>query len=159
MQSTTDYNGVVCPKSPLSFCCELEPEILNIMGWTGKGRAGWGLCYMYVMLKQYLTVFLINITETATKQQLNTVLGFQTEVCYLQASGPLLLPLALGHLPVISSPSMLLTTTRQYSLEESNDHINILQTTKSMTVFLWILSQWYCQRYVIITIQMHEWVG
>ena len=111
---------------------------------------------MYVMLQQYLTVFL---TKTTTKQQLNTVLGFQTDVYYLQVSGPLLLPLALGHLPVISSPSLLLTTTRQYSLEESNDHIKILQTTKSMTVSLWISSQWYGQRYVIITVQMHEWVG
>ena len=111
---------------------------------------------MYVMLQQYLTVFL---TKTTTKQQLNTILGFQTDVYYLQESGPLLLPLALGRLPVISSPSLLLTTTRQYSLEETNHNIKILQTTKSMTVFLWILSQWYGQRYVIITIQMHEWVG
>ena len=138
------------------FAVSFEPEILNILGWAGKGRASWSLCYMYVMLKQYLTVFL---TKTTTKQQLNTVLGFQTDVYYLQASGPLLLPLALGHLPVISSPSLLLTTTRQYSLEETNHNIKILQTTKSMTVFLWILSQWYGQRYVIITIQMHEWVG
>ena len=90
--------------------------------------------------------------------KLNTVLGFQTEVCYLQASGPLLLPLALGHLPVISSPSLLLTTTRQYSLEETNHNIKILKTTKSMTVILWILSQWYAQRdynCVIITVQMN----
>ena len=51
------------------FAVSFEPEILNIMGWAGKGRASWSLCYMYVMLQQYLTVFL---TKTTTKQQLNS---------------------------------------------------------------------------------------
>ena len=35
------------------FGVSFETEILNIMSWAGKGRASWGLCYMYVMLKQY----------------------------------------------------------------------------------------------------------
>ena len=81
------------------------------------------------------------------QQNNNTVLGFQTELYYLQANGPLLLPLALGHLPVISFPTLPLTTTRQCSLEEPNkDADNIAEITESMTVFLWILSQWYAQR-------------
>ena len=78
----------------------------------------------------------------------------------MQENGLLLLPLALGHLPVISFPSLPLTTTRQCSLEESNKDVdNVATTTESMTVFLWISSQWYAQRlmpykYVIITLQM-----
>ena len=65
---------------------------------------------------------------------------------YLQASGPLLLPLALGLLPVISSPSLPLMTTRQYCSEGNNHDV-----AESMTVFLWILSQWYVQRDTVIT--------
>ena len=81
------------------------------------------------------------------RQQSNTVLGFQTELYYFQASGPPLQPLVLGHLPVISAPSLPLTTTWQCSLEETNHDIhNITETTESMTVFLWILSQWYAWR-------------
>ena len=49
--------------------------------------------------------------------------GCQTELYYLQVSGPLLLPLALGHRPVFSSPSLQLMTTRQCCLEETNHDI------------------------------------
>ena len=88
----------------------------------------------------------MNPTKT-TKQQVNTVLGFPTELYYLQASGPLLLPLAVGHLPVISFPSLPLTTTRQCSLEEPRKYaVNIAEIAESMTVFLWILHQWYAQK-------------
>ena len=65
---------------------------------------------------------------------------------YLQASGPLLQPLALGPLPVISSPSLPLMTTRQYC-SQGNNH----DGAESMTVFLWILSQWYVQRDTVMT--------
>ena len=77
----------------------------------------------------------------------NNKTWFQAELYYLQASGPPLQPLVLGHVPVISFPSLPLTTTRQCSLEESNKDMDTLaEITESMTVFLWILSQWYAQR-------------
>ena len=60
----------------------------------------------------------------------NCYLVFILNHYYLQASGLLLPLLVLGHLPVICSPSLLLTTTRQCSLEETNQ-----DTTKSMIVF------------------------
>ena len=59
-----------------------------------------------------------------------------------QASGPLLLPLALDPLPVVASPSLPLTTTRQCSLEGTNQDVAV----ESVTVIFWILSQWYAQR-------------
>ena len=84
----------------------------------------------------------MNLTKT-TKQQVNTVVGFLTELYYLQASGPLLLPLTLGHLPVLSFPSLPSTTTKQCSLEEPRKYaVNIAEIAESVTVFLWILRQW-----------------
>ena len=57
-----------------------------------------------------------------------------------QASGPPLPPLALDLLPVTTSPSPPLTTTKQCSLEGDN------HMSESMTATSWILSQWYAQR-------------
>ena len=57
-----------------------------------------------------------------------------------QASGPLLLLLVLGPHPVATFPSLALTTTRQCSLEDTSQDL-----AESMTVILWILSQWYAQ--------------
>ena len=72
--------------------------------------------------------------------------GCQTELYYLQVSGPLLLPLALGHLPVFSSPSLQLMTTRQCCLEETNHDI-----AWSMSAILWTSRQWYAQRDTAVT--------
>ena len=58
-----------------------------------------------------------------------------------QASGPPLPLLALDHLPVAISPSLLLTTTRQCSLEATNQDV-----AESVTATSWILSQWYAQK-------------
>ena len=57
-----------------------------------------------------------------------------------QASGPPLPLLALDLLPVLLSPSLLLTTTRQCSLEGDN------HMAESVTATSWILSQWYAQK-------------
>ena len=59
-----------------------------------------------------------------------------------QASGPPLPPMALGHLLAVTSLSPPLMTTRQCSLEGTNQHV----TVESMTVIFWISSQWYAQR-------------
>ena len=59
-----------------------------------------------------------------------------------QESGFLLAPLALDLLPVAASPSLPLMTTRQCSLEGTNQDMAV----ESMTVIFWILSQWYAQR-------------
>ena len=59
-----------------------------------------------------------------------------------QASGPPLLPLALDLLPAPTFPLLPLTTTRQCSLEVTNQDVAV----ESMTVIFWILSQWYAQR-------------
>ena len=83
--------------------------------------------------------------------QLILYLAFRLNFYYLQASGPLLPQLALGHPPVLSSPSLLLMTTRQCYLEETNHDLpqclkqRVNKEAESMTVFLWILSQWYAQ--------------
>ena len=58
-----------------------------------------------------------------------------------QASGPPLPLLALDHLPVVTSLSLPLTTTRQCGLEGTNQEV-----AESVTATLWILSQWYAQR-------------
>ena len=57
-------------------------------------------------------------------------IDFHNHFYYLQASGAPLLPLALDHLPAVTSPSLPLTTTRQCYLEETN------RDAESMTVFL-----------------------
>ena len=50
-----------------------------------------------------------------------------------------------------SSPSLLLMNTRQYYLEETNHDLpqcleqGVKKEAESMTVFLWVLSQWYAQ--------------
>ena len=62
----------------------------------------------------------------------------------LQASGPPLTQLALDPLPVPTSPSLPLTTTRQCYLEGTMLNLDMVQP--AMTAILWILSQWYAQR-------------
>ena len=72
-----------------------------------------------------------------------------------QASGPPLPPLVLDLLPVHSSLSLQLTTTRQCSLEGTNRDVAV----ESMIVISWILSQWYTSRNCIcleINIRMHS---
>ena len=59
-----------------------------------------------------------------------------------QASGPPLPPVALGHLLAVTSPSLPLMTTRQCSLEETNQDVAV----ESMNVIFWIFCQWYAQR-------------
>ena len=54
-----------------------------------------------------------------------------------QASGPPLPPLALDLLPAPTFPLLPLTTTRQCSLEVTNQDVAV----ESMTVIFWILSQ------------------
>ena len=58
-----------------------------------------------------------------------------------QASGPPLPLLALDHLPVMASPSLPLTTTRQCGLEGTNQDVAV----ESMTATSWIFIQWYAQ--------------
>ena len=58
-----------------------------------------------------------------------------------QASGPPLPPLAVDLLPVCSSLSLPLTTTRLCSLQVVNQNM-----AESVTATSWILSQWYAQK-------------
>ena len=68
----------------------------------------------------------------------------QIHMYILQASGPPLTQLALDPLPVPTSPSLPLTTTRQCYLEGTMLNLDMVQP--AMTAILWILSQWYAQR-------------